>query len=111
MGITLMDRVARGLLACAVIVVLVTVRVSPVSADVVINGCTIVASPTSTHHTTCPATTALARADLHGLDLSYADLHSSVLDSADLAGARLKHCSCGSLLAPGADLRKVVRRQ
>jgi uncharacterized protein YjbI with pentapeptide repeats len=50
-------------------------------ADVVINGCTIVASPTSTTHTVCPGV------DLSGVDLSHLDLDYADLDHANLQGA------------------------
>ena len=45
----------------------------PASADMVVNGCTIVSNPTPTNFTNCPNATNLAT-DLSGLNLSYANL-------------------------------------
>jgi uncharacterized protein YjbI with pentapeptide repeats len=60
---------------------------APASADTVVQGCIIVSSPTSTHHTRCPGAN-LAGADLTPYDLSYADLVGANLSSTTLA-----HCA------------------
>ncbi len=44
----------------------------PASADMVVNGCTIVSNPTPTHHTNCPGAD-MSGANLSGVDLSYAN--------------------------------------
>ena len=48
----------------------------PAGADTVVDGCTVVASPTPSDHTQCPGSD-FAGADLADLDLSYADLGDS----------------------------------
>jgi uncharacterized protein YjbI with pentapeptide repeats len=50
---------------------------TPASADTVVDGCTIVSNPTSTHFTSCPGTD-FSGANLSGLNLSYANLGGSV---------------------------------
>jgi uncharacterized protein YjbI with pentapeptide repeats len=67
---------------------------TPASADTVVDGCTIVSNPTSTHFTNCPNAN-LTGANLAGVNLSFANL----------AGASLGSCgsvsSCGG---PNTDL-------
>src|ERR1700722_6003582 len=100
----------------------------PASADMVVNGCTIVSNPTPTHFTNC-ANANLAGADLSSVNLSYAnlggtvfascqigtcsealgaDLSSANLSFADLAGAQFVDCSypgnCTSASVRGANL-------
>ena len=52
--------------------VLAVTTATPVSADAVINGCTIVSNPTPTNFTNCPGAD-LSEASLSGVDLSYAN--------------------------------------
>ncbi len=99
----------------------------PAAAATVADGCTIVANPTPTDHTSCPGTH-LEGAGLNGLDLAYADLAGaylaactttfsgsscstatfadSDLEDADLAHATLSGCggSCGAVAFTGANL-------
>ena len=100
----------------------------PASADMVVNGCTIVSNPTPTHFTNC-ANANLAGADLSSVNLSYANLGGAVFASctigtcseslgadlssanvsfADLAGAQFVDCSypgnCTSASVRGANL-------
>jgi uncharacterized protein YjbI with pentapeptide repeats len=83
--------------AVVLLAAVATVAAAPsAGADVVIDGCTIVSSPTASTHTVCPSTN-FTNAYLHGLDLSYADLDhanftnanltNTTLVSADLTGA------------------------
>ena len=53
---------------------------TPASADMVVDGCTIVSNPTPANFTNCPGAT-LAGAPLSGLNLSYADLSNAVFDT------------------------------
>ncbi len=57
---------------------------TPASADTVVNGCTIVSSPTPTNFTNCPNTN-FSGADLLGVNLDYANLTGSVFQGALLA--------------------------
>ena len=57
---------------------LATVVRTPASADMVVNGCTIVSNPTSTNFTNCPDVD-LAGANLSGVNLSYANLSDAEL--------------------------------
>ena len=61
------------LITVAVVAPAVVVTSSPASADMVVDGCTIVSNPTPTDFTNCPGAT-LAGADLSGVNLSYANL-------------------------------------
>jgi uncharacterized protein YjbI with pentapeptide repeats len=63
---------------------------TPASADTVINGCTIVSSPTPTHFTNCPGVD-FSGQDFGGTNLSYANLAN-----ANLTGAQLAQCFPGS---------------
>jgi uncharacterized protein YjbI with pentapeptide repeats len=104
-----------------------TATAGPASADMVIDGCTIVSNPTPTNFTNCPNAT-LAGAEFSSLNLSYADfagavfalcpvtgclstsvadLSSANLSHADLAGAVFVYCvphSCVGANVHGANL-------
>jgi uncharacterized protein YjbI with pentapeptide repeats len=69
--------------------VLAITAATPTSADIVVNGCTIVSVPTPTHFTDCPGAN-LSNFSAAGLNLSYADL----------AGALFATCTT-ALPAPG----------
>ncbi len=59
---------------------LATSAPSPASADMVVDGCTIVSNPTPTHFTNCPGAT-LAGAGLSGVNLSYANLAKATFET------------------------------
>lgn len=83
-------RVSGSSLAMAVALVTPAIAIAtatPASADSVIDGCTIVSSPTSTNFTNCPGAD-LAGANLSGVDLSFANLSGANLSDAELFGAR-----------------------
>jgi YVTN family beta-propeller protein len=75
---------------------------TPASADMVVNGCTIVSNPTSTHFTDCPNAN-FAGANLSSVNLSYANLSGATFavcpslcmagDSADLSSANLSYAN------------------
>ena len=123
-------RVTGTALAMAVALVtpvVATATPTPASADVVVDGCTIVSNPTSTHFTNCPNDN-FAGANLSSVNLSYADLtgaqfalcpgtcsassnanlSSANLSDADLAGAVFVDCIepgfCASASVQGANL-------
>ena len=81
--------VALGLVSPTLAVATAT----PASADTVVDGCTIVSSPTATNFTNCP-----------GLDLMGADLSGADLSFADLAGARFAKCDFFTVTCGSADL-------
>lgn len=60
---------------------------APAGADTVVDGCTILDSPTSAHHTQCPG------ADLSGADLSSTDFSYADLVGANLSGTTLARCT------------------
>jgi uncharacterized protein YjbI with pentapeptide repeats len=66
--------------------VLATATATPASADTVVDGCTIVSNPTSTHFTNCPGTD-FAGANLSSINLSYADLAGAAFADCDVASA------------------------
>jgi uncharacterized protein YjbI with pentapeptide repeats len=67
-------RVTETVLVIAVALVTPVLAAStPASADMVVDGCTIVSNPTPTHFTNCPNAN-LAGADLASVNLSYANL-------------------------------------
>ena len=76
----------------------------PASADMVVNGCTIVSNPTPTHFTNC-ANANLAGADLSSVNLSYANLSTAVFafcpgtcsepSDANLSSANLSYANLG----------------
>ncbi len=61
------------LITVALVTPTVVVMSAPASADMVVDGCTIVANPTFTNFTKCPGAD-FAGADLTGVNLSYANL-------------------------------------
>jgi len=63
----------------------VLVTSTPASADTVVNGCTIVSSPTPTNFTNCPGAN-LSGLNLSGLNLNYANLSGANLSGANLSG-------------------------
>ena len=69
---------------------------SPASADVVVNGCTVVSNPTPTHFTNCPN---MAIGSLAGLNLSYANFAGSSFAGCDSS-------SCGASDLTGANLTR-----
>ncbi len=71
---------------------LATATVTPASADMVIDGCTIVSNPTPTHFTNCPGTN-FAGANLSGDNLSYANLANT-----NFSGDTFVECSSGTPL-------------
>jgi uncharacterized protein YjbI with pentapeptide repeats len=77
-------RVVGTMLVIAVgLVVPVLATSTPASADVVVDGCTIVSNPTPTDFTNCPGAT-LAGASLSGVNLSYANLaHAAFVTCTD----------------------------
>ncbi len=94
-------RVTGTVLVIAVaLVVPVLATSTPASADMVVNGCTVVSNPTPTHSTNCPGAD-LAGADLSGVNLSFANLGGAIFANcndasnppdcigADLSGANL----------------------
>jgi Bacterial Ig domain/Pentapeptide repeats (8 copies) len=103
-------RVVATVIAMAVALVtpvLVTTSATPAAADTVVDGCTIVSNPTSTNYTNCPDAD-LAGADLHSLNLSFANFAGG-----DLAGALLAACPpgvdsfCNFALLSDANLSRV----
>jgi hypothetical protein len=76
---------------------------SPASAATVIDGCTIVGSPTPTTHTNCSGTN-LSNANLSGLNLTYANLSRVNLTNANLSGANLTGANVSSSNLTGANL-------
>jgi uncharacterized protein YjbI with pentapeptide repeats len=91
-GRRLARAVAVGAGVVLVAALMATVTANAAFADSVVDGCTIVSSPTPTHFTSCPGAN-LARADLSGLNLGYADLAGANLYQADLSGTTLSACS------------------
>ena len=71
-----MTGIASAVAVAFVAPVLATVTAAPASADMTVDGCTIVSNPTSTHFTSCPNTN-FAGVAFSGLNLSYADLAGS----------------------------------
>jgi uncharacterized protein YjbI with pentapeptide repeats len=78
-----------------------------VTVSRIVDGCTIVANPTSTNHTDCPgsdlkganfAYTDLAFADLSGAELRGASFPGSDLSGADLSAADLSEVSSGGII-------------
>jgi hypothetical protein len=76
--------------------VLATASATSASADTVIDGCTVVSSPTPTHFTNC-AGSAVAGADFSGLNLSYANFAGSTLASCSDPGEPSASCSAADL--------------
>jgi uncharacterized protein YjbI with pentapeptide repeats len=62
---------------------------APASADTVVDGCTVVSNPTSTHFTNCPGV------DFSGTDFSGTDLSYANLAHANLTGVTLADCFAG----------------
>ena len=76
---------------------------SPASAATIIDGCTIVANPTSATHANCTSRN-LSNADLSGLNLAYANLSGSNLTKANLTGSNLSSANLTPANLSGANL-------
>jgi uncharacterized protein YjbI with pentapeptide repeats len=85
----------------------VLVTSTPASADIVVNGCTIVSNPTPTNFTNCPGAD-LSGANLSGVDLSYANFAGAAFfstgTSANLSGTDLAHADLSSAVLIFANL-------
>ena len=86
---------------CGAVVPILASGPSPASADTVVDGCTIVSNPTSTHFTDCPGAN-LGDANLSGVNLSFANfagaafvdcnvISGTTCNAADLSGATLSN--------------------
>jgi Pentapeptide repeats (8 copies) len=76
--------------------VFVTTVSTLASADMVVDGCTIVLDPTATNFTNCPGAN-LSTANLNGDDLSYANLAGATLVSCTISVASAVECTSATL--------------
>jgi uncharacterized protein YjbI with pentapeptide repeats len=85
--------------------VLATATATPASADMVINGCTIVSNPTPSNFTNCPGAN-LSNASLSGVDLSYANLSAASFASCAVtpSGAECVSADLSGVNLTGANL-------
>jgi uncharacterized protein YjbI with pentapeptide repeats len=85
--------------------VLATATATPASADMVINGCTIVSNPTPSNFTNCPGAN-LSNASLSGVDLSYANLSGASFASCAVtpSGAECVSADLSGVNLTGANL-------
>ena len=103
-------------IAVALVTPVLATTSTPASADMVVNGCTIVSNPTPTHSTNCPNAN-LAGADLSSVNLSYADLSGALFalcpgtclqtSSANLSSANFSSANlAGAQLQPRCESRR-----
>ena len=83
------------LIAVALVTPTVVTTSAPASADMVVDGCTVVSNPTPTHFTNCPNAN-LAGANLAGVDLSYANLAGASFMECPVYGMAA-HCTGANL--------------
>jgi len=83
------------LIAVALVIPTVVVTSAPASAEVVVDGCTIVSNPTPTNFTDCPDAD-FAGADLAGVDLSHANLAGASFVDCYVEGME-NHCTAANL--------------
>jgi hypothetical protein len=84
------------LIGIALVAPTVVVTSAPASAQVVVDGCTIVSNPTPSNFTNCPGAN-LSTANLTGVNLSYADLAGATFVSCTVSVASGVECTSATL--------------